>query len=168
MPNWRALRMGSRGRGFAPRRGGPLLLETNEDGAHRPPVAGARAPEDPRGSPTGVKPRALIVGRCDHDRLLRKVELELLGFNVLEAGNYPEAVAVLDAAAPLTLMVMDLDLNERDGHILAELIASRGAGPCVLFTSRRARTMRAYAGGWLVPKPALSASLAAALARLCA
>jgi len=66
------------------------------------------------------RPTALVVDDDQALRLLCRVNLELEGFEVREAGSVPEALAALDAAAP-DVMLLDVHLGrEGSGDVLRQ------------------------------------------------
>jgi DNA-binding response OmpR family regulator len=106
----------------------------------------------------------------DDDRSLRmlcRVNLELDGHRVLEAGSHAEGAEAL-AAGGIDAVLLDLHLGDGDGR---DLLASLGAGrpPVALFTGSEAvgPELRASAEE-VLPKPFTLNELRATVARLLA
>ena len=100
------------------------------------------------------QPTILIVDDDDSLRLLCRVNLELEGYNVLEAGSVAAAEDAVDAGE-IDLFLLDIHIGADDGLALMRSLRARDHGsPVVLFTGSAmldAGTM-AEADG-IVPKP---------------
>ena len=100
------------------------------------------------------QPTILIVDDDDSLRLLCRVNLELEGYNVLEAGSVAAAEGAIDAGE-IDLFLLDIHIGADDGLALMRSLRARDHGsPVVLFTGSAmldAGTM-AEADG-IVPKP---------------
>ena len=83
----------------------------------------------------GVK-TVLVVDDDDSLRMLCRINLELDGYQVVEAASIDEARTAL-AAAPIDVIVLDLHVGHGDGR---ELLASLGDSrpPVALFTGSEA------------------------------
>jgi CheY-like chemotaxis protein len=92
----------------------------------------------------GDSPVVMIV---DHEILVRMAIAAYLrdcGLKVLEAANAAEAVTVLDAATPVDVAVVEVQLpGEMDGFTLARWIRSRHADLHVILASSTARKVEA-------------------------
>lgn len=99
-------------------------------------------------------PTVLIVDDDASLRLLCRVNLELDGFRIAEAGSVDEAEAAL-AAGDVDLVLLDVHVGADDGIALMRSLRERGhAPPVVLFTGSAhldAETRNEADG--VVPKP---------------
>lgn len=76
----------------------------------------------------------LVVDDDDALRLLCRVNLEIDGYRVLEAGTLPAARGLL-AAEPVDVVLLDVHVGNEDGiELLRELRAARPGLPVALFT----------------------------------
>jgi DNA-binding response OmpR family regulator len=93
----------------------------------------------------------LVVDDDESLRLLCRINLELDGYRVLEAGSAATARALL-ASEQIDALLLDVHLADGDGRdLLRELGAERP--PCALFTgSTPAPAIEGYADA-LIPKP---------------
>jgi DNA-binding NtrC family response regulator len=100
------------------------------------------------------QPTILIVDDDASIRLLCRVNLELDGYNVLEARSVADAEEAV-AAGEVDLLLLDVHVGPDDGLALMRSLRARGHGaPIVIFTGSAvfdAETM-AEADG-IVPKP---------------
>jgi DNA-binding response OmpR family regulator len=103
---------------------------------------------------SGQAPTILIVDDDASLRLLCRVNLELDGYRVLEAGSVAEAEQAL-AGETVGLVLLDVHIGADDGVALMRSLREReGAGSVVLFTgsAQLDAATRAEADG-IVPKP---------------
>ncbi len=78
----------------------------------------------------------LLVDDNDEVRTVVRMLLERAGFDVLEAVNGSEAIAVFeDRADAISLLVTDMSMPGMSGRELADVLRSREAAIRVLFTS---------------------------------
>jgi CheY-like chemotaxis protein len=113
-----------------------------------------------------VATRVLIVDDHAPFREVARVWLEEAGYVVAEAADAEEGLAAISAAAP-DVVLLDVQLPDRDGFWLARAIADAG-GPAVVLISSRAeedygRRIAASGARGFIPKSRLSPSAFAAL-----
>lgn len=96
----------------------------------------------------------LVVDDDPSIRLLCRVNLELDGYSVAEAGTLDEARATIAARAP-DVVILDVHVPGGDGReLLAELRAERPGLPVALLTGSAGREELLRAGAdALIPKP---------------
>ena len=102
------------------------------------------------GGGAGLK-RVLVVEDEEALRLLCRVNLELVGHTVIEAGSLAEARAAIEEEPP-DVILLDLHIGHEDGlELLDEIEALDLASRVVLFsgTSEVGRELRARVGGVL-------------------
>lgn len=100
-------------------------------------------------------------------RTVCRVNLELDGYRVLEAGTLDEAERLLGLGA-VDALLLDVRVGDRDGHeLLRALRADAAAPPVALFTGSEtpAETGETLADG-VLPKPFSLEQLAETVARL--
>jgi DNA-binding response OmpR family regulator len=99
-------------------------------------------------------PRVLVVDDEPSVRLVCRVNLELDGYVVLEAGSLTQARAEL-AEQPVDVVVLDLNLgNERSDDLVAECRERRPPVPVLVVTgSADARRVAAADPDAALPKP---------------
>ena len=140
-----------------------------------PPSPSARAPR--RGTVVGIfgegsPPRVLIVDDHEDNRTWLCKLLSQVGFDVREARDGVEALAVFDAWAP-HVVLMDLHMPHLDGFAAMRAIRARpgGAATAVVavtasaFDDTRDTIFEAGADGWL-RKPCREGEILAEIARL--
>ena len=102
------------------------------------------------------QPETATVLVVEDDFLVRICAADALseaGFQVLEAADAPEALALLDRA-PVDVVFTDVNMpGEFDGLGLAERVARRWPGVAVVVTSGRGFPNGLAAGARFVPKP---------------
>lgn len=76
----------------------------------------------------------LVVDDEPSIRLLCKVNLELEGYRVLEAGNFDEARGHLDAGG-VDVLLLDVHVGGEDGRTFLREVRGRGPGPAVAYLS---------------------------------
>ena len=132
-------------KGIAEQSGGGLTIESRPGWGTTVtlwlPAAASGGPavaadETAPGAGQAAKPsRVLLV---DDEDLVREVVAQFLreaGFDVLEAANGLEALALLDAGEPLDLLVTDMSMPEVDGLAVIRAAQARREGlPAVLLT----------------------------------
>jgi DNA-binding NtrC family response regulator len=114
-------------------------------------------------APGGARPVVLVVDDEPSIRLLCKVNLELGGYEVLEAGTLAEARERLEGAVDVVLLDMHVG-NERGDGLLAEL-KERGT-PVIVVTGSIDLTRVAPLADAVLPKPFAIDALEDAVARL--
>ena len=104
--------------------------------------------------PVGAQVTVLVVDDDPSIRLLCRINLELDGHEVAEAGTLPEARAIV-AERLLDVVVLDVHVAGGDGReLLAELRESRPGLPVALLTGTAGRDELLRAGAdALIPKP---------------
>jgi DNA-binding response OmpR family regulator len=107
----------------------------------------------------------LVVDDDESLRVLCRVNLELDGYRVLDAGSLAEAREAL-AAEPVDAMLLDFHLGDGDGRELLESLGKRRP-PVALFTGSATigPELRALADD-VLPKPFSLVVLAATVRRL--
>lgn len=102
----------------------------------------------------GAQVTVLVVDDDPSIRLLCRINLELDGHEVAEAGTLPEARAIV-AERLLDVVVLDVHVAGGDGReLLAELRESRPGLPVALLTGTAGRDELLRAGAdALIPKP---------------
>ncbi|MBD0337995.1 MAG: response regulator [Thermoleophilia bacterium] len=102
----------------------------------------------------GAQVTVLVVDDDPSIRLLCRVNLELDGHEVAEAGTLPEARAIVSERV-LDVVVLDVHVAGGDGReLLAELRESRPGLPVALLTGTAGRDELLRAGAdALIPKP---------------
>jgi DNA-binding NtrC family response regulator len=120
-----------------------------------------------RGTEQVLPARVLVVDDEPSIRLLCRVNLELDGYVVLEAGSLAEARARLDEESP-DVVLLDLHLgNERSGPLVLECHSRRPPVPVVLVTGSADATERGQTDADAVlPKPFELDDLLATVRRL--
>lgn len=158
--------------GFVTQSGGRLRL-TSEVGAGT--VAEIRLPRHAGPAPAsedGERPvaelplarageKVLVVEDDEQVRELSAAGLRELGYQVLEAANGAEAVALLDAGAEADLLFTDMVMPEMGGDALAREARARRPGLKLLFTTGYSRdVVDGAVAGALLQKPFTLAELA--------
>jgi excisionase family DNA binding protein len=103
----------------------------------------------PRGRPKGGGPLVLIVDDDERMRELVRVNLELEGYTVAEAGDAEAGLAAIEQARP-ALVLVDVMMPHVDGWELLRRIQERygaGAFPVVMFSSKLDDEAQAAARG---------------------
>jgi CheY-like chemotaxis protein len=118
-----------------------------------------------------TKKRVLLV---EDESLIRLIVAETLcdaGFDVVEAADGDEAVAILDGLEQFDLLMTDIQMPGKvDGNILASCAKSRQPGLPVVYTSGRPDTLTNRVGRCdaFVRKPFGGSEVLAAVTRLLA
>lgn len=108
----------------------------------------------------------LVVDDEPSIRLLCKVNLELEGFRVLEAGTIGEAWTQLDDES-IDVVLLDVHVAEGDGREFFRQLRARGPGPAVAYLSGSTEIERTGEGADAVlSKPFQLEELAATVRRL--
>jgi DNA-binding response OmpR family regulator len=95
----------------------------------------------------------LVVDDEPSIRLLCKVNLELEGFHVLEAGTLSEARGHLDAER-VDVVLLDVHVGGEDGREFLRELRGRGRGPAVAYLSGSMQIERGSDGvDAVIPKP---------------
>jgi DNA-binding NarL/FixJ family response regulator len=115
----------------------------------------------------GMRTRVLIVDDYEPFRAAARELLEDAGFVVAgEAGDAAEALAAVAAHAP-DVVLLDVQLPDEDGFVVATTLAAEGGPVVVLISSRTAddygRRIEACGARGFIPKSRLSAAAFAAL-----
>jgi DNA-binding NarL/FixJ family response regulator len=125
-------------------------------------------PSKPRGTMDVVRPSVLIVDDHEDFRASARALIELEGFEVIgEAADGAEALAAVMTLRP-NIVLLDIQLPDTDGFVLAEQLAKVPHPPTVVLISSRdaaaygPRLLETSARGFL-PKKALSGEALAAL-----
>src|SRR4051794_3133852 len=110
---------------------------------------------------TAVRKRVLIVDDYQPFRAAARELLEEAGFVVAgEAGDAAEALAAVAAEAP-DAVLLDVQLPDEDGFLVATRLAAEGGPAVVLISSREAddygRRIEACGARGFIPKSRLSA-----------
>lgn len=96
-------------------------------------------------------------------------ELRDAGFNVLEARNATEAIALLERHAEVDVLFTDIDMpGSLDGIRLSEVVRNRWPPIAIVITSGKGLQSSAVMpeGAVFVPKPYVVASVAATINQL--
>jgi CheY-like chemotaxis protein len=102
-------------------------------------------------------------------RMDTRAALDMAGFDVLEAGDADEAIAILSARNDIRLIFTDIHMpGSMDGLKLAHFVRDRWPPVKVVATSGRARISASDLpeGGRFLPKPYSAAELTATLHEL--
>jgi CheY-like chemotaxis protein len=115
--------------------------------------------------------RVLLVEDDDDVRRVTVDMLTELGFSVLSASNGTEALAIIDQAPDLLLMVTDVVMPGMNGRKLAEAARARRPGLKVLFTTGYTRNAIVHNGTLdegveLLAKPFALEDIAAKIAQI--
>lgn len=101
-------------------------------------------------------------------RLLCKVNLELEGFRVLEAGTLDAARAHLDAGQ-VDVLLLDVHIGNEDGRAFLREVRGRGRGPAIAFLSGSVQIGRDGEGAdGVIAKPFQLEELSSVVNRLAA
>jgi excisionase family DNA binding protein len=90
------------------------------------------------GTPAGERPLVLIVDDDDRLREYVRVNLEVEGYDVREAGNAEEGLAALEAEPP-DLVLLDVMMPKVDGWEMLRRVQERhgvGAIPVIMFSGK--------------------------------
>lgn len=88
----------------------------------------------------------LVVEDDERVRRFSTEALRDLGYEVLEAGNGQEALAIIDGGAPITLLFTDIVMPGMTGRQLADLALARRPGLKVLYTTGYTRNAVVHNG----------------------
>ena len=115
------------------------------------------------------RPVVLIVEDEFLVRMDTRASVEMAGFDVLEAGDADEAIAILTARNDIRLVFTDVQMpGSMDGLKLAHFVRDRWPPVKIVATSGRARIAESDLpeGGRFVPKPYSAAEITATLREL--
>src|ERR1044071_4289569 len=115
------------------------------------------------------RPVVLIVEDEFLVRMDTRAALDMAGFDVLEAGDADEAIAILSARNDIRLIFTDVHMpGSMDGLKLAHFVRDRWPPVKVVATSGRARISASDLpeGGRFLPKPYSAAEIASMLHEL--
>ncbi len=129
-------------------------------------------PAEPDELPLGNPAVTILVVEDEDGVRHNTVEaLQELGYTVLDANGGPAALAMLEKAAPITLLFTDVVMPEMNGRKLADEVLRRWPGTRVLFTTGYTRNAIVHnavldAGVHVLPKPFTLEDLARKVAEL--
>ena len=115
----------------------------------------------------GFRATILVVDDEPRLRALMVRSLKEVGFRVLSAADGIEALAILDEAGPIDLLVTDIGMPGVDGRMLAAQFVAYEAHAPTLFISARVPEGPPLPGAFLA-KPFSPAALAATAAEMLA
>jgi CheY-like chemotaxis protein len=102
---------------------------------------------------TTQMPRVLVVEDEELVREMMVYELQLAGFDVLEAGSAEDALALLDKAGSIDLLFTDIRLPGMNGWQLAENIRGRYPHVPVIYASGYADRVEPLPRSQFLQKP---------------
>jgi PAS domain S-box-containing protein len=124
----------------APGRGTTVKLYLPRYRAHDAELGAERIPNGPRmPAPTRAHHRVLLVEDEDEVRAFAAAAMRELGYDVLEARDGGEALALLDRGEAVDLLLADVGLPGMSGRRVAEEAQRRRPGLKVLYTTGYAR-----------------------------
>ncbi len=115
------------------------------------------------------RPLVLIVEDEFLVRMGTRIAVEIAGFDVIEAGDADEAIAILAARSDIHLVFTDVHMpGSMDGLKLAHFVRNRWPPIKIIATSARVRITESDLpeGGRFLPKPYSAADIAATLHEL--
>jgi two-component system, response regulator PdtaR len=109
-------------------------------------------------------PTVLVVEDEPLIRLMVIEELESAGFEVTEAGNADQVIAVLEARHDIRLVFTDIDMpGSMDGLKLAAAVRDRWPPVHIIMTTGKARPLEIPPNALFIPKPYLSDAVVVAM-----
>lgn len=114
------------------------------------------------------RPAVVVADDDDAMRMLCRINLELSGYRVVEAGSGEELERVLAGAETVALLLLDVNLGDRDGMDIArELKKDRPEIPIAFLTgSSFSREDAAVVGDATIGKPFTLEELTETVSRL--
>jgi CheY-like chemotaxis protein len=115
------------------------------------------------------RPLVLIVEDEFLVRMGTRIAVEIAGFDVIEAGDADEAIAILAARSDIHLVFTDVHMpGSMDGLKLAHFVRNRWPPIKIIATSARVRITESDLpeGGRFLPKPYSAAEITATLREL--
>jgi CheY-like chemotaxis protein len=111
-------------------------------------------------------PLVLVVDDMPAVRTIARRSLEAYGYQVMEAENGEDALALLSQGVPADLVLADLQMPKMDGLRLAAELKARFPGSLVLFMSGYAHLGITDLPGPVLPKPFMPEQLVASVRQL--
>lgn len=113
------------------------------------------------------RPTVVVADDNDAMRMVCRINLELSGYRVVEAGSGEELERVLAGAETVALLLLDIHLGDRDGMDIARALKKdRPEIPIAFLTGSVSREAAAAVGDATISKPFTLEELTETVSRL--